>query len=592
MVVVAALAAGYGLGRVVSKRDSLRSLLKKLAVPGAALLAGLGLIAVLVWAAAESGWSDQLWGQIIAAIGLATVTFGLYGTGGKVWTVTGAFTIGAGEQAKTYTVNTALSDTEYAALQADHSGALKHQRGLYFRALYTGEDGRWSTSKMQILLWTYAVLYGLLAIFVATQLGLTLELDLPGDITGTDFSDLQFHEQYLILLGGYFAAAVLAKGIKTNKVNEGEAQVTPTEEVPGPVEGIKELVSDDAGKGDVGDAQFFLFNLLALTVFFATFIPALEEGLPELPTFLVGLTSLSALAYVGKKATESSTPKIVSVVPSKARHGNTIRIEGSYLAASASLKPGISVDGAAVQPGDIDVVTTTGPLGAESALTAKIPAEASAGTGKTVSVRPPGSTAPATSTIEIVQAKVSDQGVDPEPVPWRAGAILAISGSGFGPDPGTDKRNVKLGDAKLSVTEWIDTRIVGTLPSDLSSDAPPDGLLTLSVAAGEATLVERPIKVGLTAMTITKVDTEPIVLNQGTPVTVTGSGFGEPPGGTVKLGGKHLVPGSWSETTIVASLGEDFPPTEAPPTALTLEVERTGYAPASRPVTLSLPPSQ
>ena len=586
--VAVALAVGYGVGRTARSHGWAKALIGRIAVPAAALLAGAGLIAVLAWAAAESDWSDQLWGQIIAAIGLVTVTFGLYGTGGEVWTVTRAFSTGSGAEARTYAANTALSDSEYESLKTTHAANLKHQRGLYFRALFTGEDGRWSTSKMQMLLWTYAVLYGLLSIFVATQLGLDLELDLPGDETGTDFGDIQFDEQYLILLGGYFAAAVLAKGIKTNKVKEGEVGETTAEKVPNPVEGIKNLVTDDAGKADVGDAQFFLFNLLALTVFFVTFVPALEDGLPELPTFLVGLTSLSALAYVGKKATESATPKIVAVVPSKLRHGETLRIEGSYLAASTNLKPGITVDGAAVPASDVQVVTATGSFGAETALTAKVPAEAGAGAAKTVSVRPPGATAPATATIEIVQAKISDQGISKEPVPWRPGEVIAIAGTGFGPDPGPTSRKVTLGDAEINVSEWLDTRIVGTLPATLTS-APPADQLTLHIAVGEDTLVERPTKVELTAMTITKVDTEPIVLSEGTPVTITGTGFGQPPGGTAKLGDQALGIGSWSDTIIVASLGDGFPLSTAPPTDLTLEIERTGYASASRSVKVTIP---
>ncbi len=434
-LVVVALVLGFLVGRTVSVHQRGRNLLARVFRPVLAVGAGVGLIAGLVYAAGETGWSNQLWGQLISVVALATATYALYGTGRRTPTVTRSFTVGSGDQKKTYAVNTSLADSEYKEAKADHADKITHQRGLYFRALYTGADGRWSTSKMQILLWTYAVLFALLAIFVAMQLDADFELVLSDGKVGKTFGDLEFYEQYLILLGGYFAASVLAKGIKTTQANEGNVS-PPVEEKPNAVEGIKNLVSDDAGKGDVGDTQFFLFNILALTVFFVSFIPHLEKGLPELPTFLTGLTSLSALAYVGKKAVESSKPKIVAIVPSKVRPKRSVRIEGSYLASSLKSSPSVMVDGVDVDPSKVEVVTTSGTLGEESVLSVEIPEGTMAGTGRQVSVRPRGAEVPATADIEIVRAAIEDGGVNPEPVPWRSGVAITVTGTGFGPDPG------------------------------------------------------------------------------------------------------------------------------------------------------------
>jgi hypothetical protein len=586
LVGAGALVLGFRVGTLAAKPTGAKQLIGKVVRPATGVLAGVALIAVLVYAAQRSGWSEQLWGQIISAIGLATVTYALYGSGGQVPTVRRSFTTEEGETTKTYAVNSALTPNEYSTLKDTHGDDIKCQRGLYFRALYVGADGRWSTSKMQILLWTYAVLFALLAIFIAMQLDSGFDLDLPGDKVGKTFGDLQFHEEYLILLGGYFAAAVLAKGIKTNKVKEGDVS-TSTEVNPNPIEGIKNLVSDDAGNGDVGDAQFFLFNVLALTVFFVSFVPHLEKGLPDLPMFLVSLTSLSALAYVGKKAAESSTPNIAAVVPSKVRPGDHLRIEGSYLADGPSSKPTVTIDGAQVAANSVTVVTTSGPLGEESVIRAQVPAEARAGTDKVVAVRPRGANAAATANIEIVEAVIAEGGVDPEPVPWRAGVGLTITGSGFGPDPGAPKRNVKLGDATIGVTEWKDARIVGTLQP--ASEPPTEDTVILSVARGDTKLVERRTKVGLTAMVVTAPGAEPIVLREGTAVSIVGTGFGPPPGGIVKLNGVRLRVGSWSDVLIVATLGADFPPTEPPPERVELVVERAGYGSGGVQVEVSLP---
>jgi hypothetical protein len=123
-------------------------------------------------------------------------------------------------------------------------------------------------------------------------------------------------------------------------------------------------------------------------VFFVSFVPHLERGMPDLPWFLIGLTSVSALAYVGKKSVESGSPAIAAIIPSKVRPGDKLRIEGSYLAASLNSPPSITIDG--LQVSDATVCSIAGPLGEQSVVEATVPDDVTAGAQKTISVTPRG----------------------------------------------------------------------------------------------------------------------------------------------------------------------------------------------------------
>jgi hypothetical protein len=118
-----------------------------------------------------------------------------------------------------------VSDTDSARPEA--VGRVARNRGISFRSLYVGKDGRWSTSKLTPLLWTGVVAYAMVALFVASEL-LHVQLFSPdgGDAGSlpdpTAFGDLRLPDEYFLLLGGPFAAAILAKAITANKVSTGE----------------------------------------------------------------------------------------------------------------------------------------------------------------------------------------------------------------------------------------------------------------------------------------------------------------------------------------------------------------------------------
>lgn len=166
--------------------------------------------------------------------------------------------------------------------------------------LFVGEDGRTSTSKLQAMLWTYAVLWALICLLVGA--GVDLFSDALGDL----------REEYLLLLGGPYAAAIAAKGITASRVN-GKPELKPPKvqvanKRTSATERLVEVVANDNGGLDLGDFQYFAFTLFSLTYFAWAFIDSPNEGLPAIPETLLVLTGVSLATYVGKKALPEAKP--------------------------------------------------------------------------------------------------------------------------------------------------------------------------------------------------------------------------------------------------------------------------------------------
>ena len=81
---------------------------------------------------------------------------------------------------------------------------------------------------------------------------------------------------------------------------------------------IAEIFSADDGTTDIGDFQYLIFNLVTAVYFVAQFLNPDGTGLPTIPDTLLGLTSVSAGLYVGKKAVTSSQPVGDGGVPAAA----------------------------------------------------------------------------------------------------------------------------------------------------------------------------------------------------------------------------------------------------------------------------------
>jgi cadmium resistance protein CadD (predicted permease) len=213
--------------------------------------------------------------------------------------------------------------------------------GAKVKGLYVGADNRVSTSKVQVLLWTFAIGGVLLAAIAQSWAGLG---DALKAISSSDFQ----YEPYLVLLGGPFLAAVAARGLVGNQVAEGKTAKPEGEPEP------NQVFTDDEGNTDLVDTQYLLFNLIAIAFFIGAFVGSPRGGFPTIPTFLYVLTGASALGYVTNKAIPSGAPKITSLSPSRSTRGGTLTVIGSSLLFPTN-PTGPSAGAAAFHPFEIQI---------------------------------------------------------------------------------------------------------------------------------------------------------------------------------------------------------------------------------------------
>jgi len=258
-------------------------------------------------------WPDRWWAFWFAAFVLSIVTFSLH---------------------------------SFSLRVADAATKAGPRRGLFY--LFVGADGRVSTTKLQVVLWTYAIAF----VFVAVSL--------RGDAQTLPTA---LEPQYLLLLGIPIVGAAGASVIATQKLEGGqiaklpvEDTAAPSNDAPGPLAGLGQVISDDQGRGDVGDFQYFIFNIVGLVYFFVTLVADPKTILPVLPDTLVALTGASALAYLTKKGVASDTPLLNSVTPTRVAPGEEIQLSGQHFtttpagAPATDNGPTVLVDG---RPADV-----------------------------------------------------------------------------------------------------------------------------------------------------------------------------------------------------------------------------------------------
>jgi hypothetical protein len=116
-----------------------------------------------------------------------------------------------------------------------------------------------------------------------------------------------------------------------------------------PFERVTEIFSADDGTTDVGDFQYLIFNLITAAYFVSQFIKPDGTGLPTIPATLLGLTSVSASLYVGKKAVIKSQPMVTGVFPQPVQESHSFTVIGTGLAGDPSsptaVQPQITIDG-------------------------------------------------------------------------------------------------------------------------------------------------------------------------------------------------------------------------------------------------------
>jgi hypothetical protein len=233
---------------------------------------------------------------------------------------------------------------------------------LYWgRSLVVGEDNRVSTSKTTALIWTYSLAGALLSFVVVRWLGHPRALHV--------LITQGLNAQYAVLIGGPLGAALFAKGIVSSQVASGTSVKTrATGATPA------QLVQGDGGNADLGDVQYLLFNVVALVFFYGQLLRMPQAGMPTIPDVLLGLTSVSAVGFVGKKALPG-TPGVAGVTPVSGAVGDAVTIATAGIIQAADDLPGVTVrfGDAAAPPGSLTATVTTS-LGV--LINTRVPAQA------------------------------------------------------------------------------------------------------------------------------------------------------------------------------------------------------------------------
>jgi hypothetical protein len=187
-----------------------------------------------------------------------------------------------------------------------------------------GQDNRISTSKSQAFLWTLLVEF--ILVYFASRTWFAGEQHLFDGVVpgGTNAGTGSAWPDYLVLLGGPFAALVVAKASVSSKTAAGAVQKSAA----GPDgASLTQVVTDDDGNPDLVDTQYFLFNLAALA--YVIFGLASTNQLPQIPGLLLALSGGSAAVYAGNKTIAQNKPVISDLSPLTARVGDIVTITGS-----------------------------------------------------------------------------------------------------------------------------------------------------------------------------------------------------------------------------------------------------------------------
>jgi hypothetical protein len=319
--------------------------------------------------------------QLIAAAVMAALLALLALVGRKVWVVTAdtvSYTPPGGDASRELLKGTTVPDDEASAAKSANPGGVGQVRRSWFSAIVVGGDNRTSTSKSVAFAWTLALAWGLLSLLIASWLG---------DHSGWDAQmDKGIQEEYLLLLGGPYAAAVLAR---INAVSEAGTEGNPPAAMG--AAGPSQLVTNDEGDADLGDFQYVLFNLIGLAYFIGDFAADAGAGFPELPAVLAGLVLTSVGGYTAKKLISHAQPTLTSAVPATTAAGGSIQLYGLNLLIPASVSPtGVTMPPEVSIGGKPATITAYDQILGADRLTISIDLQATVGAGTIAVVRADG----------------------------------------------------------------------------------------------------------------------------------------------------------------------------------------------------------
>jgi len=233
--------------------------------------------------------------------------------------------------------------TRYDAKNDSAANVQFRRRGL--KAAFVGADGRVSTSKTQVFLWTVFLIAAFIYLLVLTR-------SYSGGTLFSSAVSTNWRPEYLVLIGLPVAAATIAAGtvkgsnggvgpvatsdatkianatdgataadigVTSLSASAAKALMTTSrlyardpvpENVNGVVTGLVELVTDDSGALAWPDLQYVVFTLIALVSFCAQILASPKDGLPPVPAALLTLMGVSSAGYVANKvvSTQGTVP--------------------------------------------------------------------------------------------------------------------------------------------------------------------------------------------------------------------------------------------------------------------------------------------
>jgi hypothetical protein len=194
-------------------------------------------------------------------------------------------------------------------------------------AVVCGADGRPSTSKLQLWIWTVVALFSYVAFYAAR-------------VNNGHFDPINdFPRNLLLAMGFSIVTATAAKGITVSQLQSGDVVKPPA--TPD-TSGVGQLLKDDSGALDLSKIQMLAWTLVAIGVYLVNVANAVgavsPQGkagtMPDIDAALMVLMGLGQGAYLGKKLVTTDTPGVTGLVPSSGKVGTEVTVRGTSFGAT------------------------------------------------------------------------------------------------------------------------------------------------------------------------------------------------------------------------------------------------------------------
>ncbi len=185
-----------------------------------------------------------------------------------------------------------------------------------------GEDGRYSTSKFQFLVWTGVVVFAYAALFAIYELR-SITPGVPG---------WSLPPNVLLAMGFSVITMATAKGVTSSYVYSGRSPKLPAMR---PARLADLVAADDSGIPDLSKVQMLIWTFIAIAVYVFQVNAAMGSGtdlgkFPDIDQTLMILMGIGQGAYLGTKiASGGGGATIAKLNPEFGPIGTSVAISGS-----------------------------------------------------------------------------------------------------------------------------------------------------------------------------------------------------------------------------------------------------------------------